>query len=319
MEEIVESIGAELPPEEASAAFSLLQKIIGNVLQAVPGTPESIKVRTLKKQSKAIVNTLRSPKCFDFLLICGFVDTGDTLHLSEASENRDILENALELLEAFAASVGTASATATPTSNPGPTSGLRSNAVAAPERATANSRTFARRDDAEVKREAVQDELAAVRAAQKAQFNELGQQAPGARARDVKIVEAAEPEISTTCETGKKSVSKSAFDFDSRSKKEAHVNAQAQAAQDLRSLQKEKYNAFKEDPSASKSEAYKAPPSVAPGGKDESWFGGLFSGWGGGSSSASGSGGGGYGGNRDDRKGPRMKTINDLPKPVQRG
>merc|ERR1712087_263628 len=104
----------------------------------------------------------------------------------------------------------------------------------------------------------------------------------------------------------KKVKKESAFEFQSRAKKEAEANAAVSATNDLRALQKEKYKQFQQDPTASQQEAYQAPPSVAPGGKtNDSWFGSWFGG------SGSSSGGGSNSRPSDDKPKPRMKTIND--------
>merc|ERR1712190_635096 len=106
-----------------------------------------------------------------------------------------------------------------------------------------------------------------------------------------------------------------------RSKKAEDGKKAELSLQELRQQQKEKYKAFESDPNAKQQEAYQRPASIADGGKSDQggggWFGGLF----GGGSSSSGGGGGRYGGRGDkpERRGPNIKTIGDLPKPVQRG
>merc|ERR1712194_74245 len=104
---------------------------------------------------------------------------------------------------------------------------------------------------------------------------------------------------------------KSAFDFQSASKAEAEKQAALKQQDDLKSLHKAKYEKFKADPNAGSSAAYRQPPSVAPNGQapDDSgsqWWN-PFS-WG------SGPNMGGGGNDKPDRQGPRMKSINDLPK-----
>jgi len=108
---------------------------------------------------------------------------------------------------------------------------------------------------------------------------------------------------------------KSAFDFANRSKEEKKVEQAAESLQDLRKAQKEKFKDFQNDPNAKKQEAYRAPPSVAPGtqaqdGSWGGWFGNMF---GGGSSSGSSSQ------QKPERRGPNIKGVGDLPKPVRRG
>merc|ERR1712232_48440 len=119
----------------------------------------------------------------------------------------------------------------------------------------------------------------------------------------------------------KKKPQKSAFDFESRAKKQDEATKATESLADLRAQQKAKYQAFEADPNAKKQEAYQRPASVADGGKNEQgwgdWFGGMFGG--GGSSSGNGRGGGGGNNRPQDRGGggPRIKTVADLPKPVQ--
>lgn len=109
---------------------------------------------------------------------------------------------------------------------------------------------------------------------------------------------------------------KSAFDFENRQHKEQREKAADMSLQELRALQKEKFKQFESDPNARSQEAYKKPPAVSEGGQEAGWFDWMW----GGSSSSSGGGGGGGGGGGNDRQGPRMKTIRDLPQqPCRRG
>jgi len=111
-----------------------------------------------------------------------------------------------------------------------------------------------------------------------------------------------------------------AYNFERREKKEeTRQNAQL-SLQELRAMQKEKYQEFQSDPNAKQSAAYSQPASVSNGGQEAGWFDWL---WGGGSSSSGGGGGGsgGGGGGRGsggDRK-PRIRGVGDLPQPIRRG
>jgi hypothetical protein len=87
-------------------------------------------------------------------------------------------------------------------------------------------------------------------------------------------------------------------------------NRKDMTLQELRAMQKNKFNDFKADPSSAKSEAYNRPPATASG-KEAGWFDWMWSG-----SSSSGSGGAPP---PSDKPKPKMKTIADLPKPVRRG
>lgn len=120
-----------------------------------------------------------------------------------------------------------------------------------------------------------------------------------------------------TAQAGGATKPKSAFDFENRAKVEARKEEGEMSLQELRQLQKDKFKEFQADPNAHQSDAYHRPPS---GGAQEEpgWFDWL---WGSSSSSTGGGGGGGGGGGhrRDPPPGPRMKTINDLPKSAPRG
>lgn len=89
--------------------------------------------------------------------------------------------------------------------------------------------------------------------------------------------------------------------------------AKEMSLQELRALQKSKFQDFKDNPDAAQTDAYKRPPSSAAA-QEPGWFDWM---WGGSSSSSGG------GGNDNNRKpppgGPRIKGVGDLPKPVQRG
>lgn len=109
----------------------------------------------------------------------------------------------------------------------------------------------------------------------------------------------------------KKAPIKSEFDFKRREDPEKKRQEGEMSLQDIRALQKQKFKDFQADPNAQNSEIYKRPAAVAPGAKKEqSWGEWMF-----GSSSSSSDGGGGGGGGGGERKGPRVKTIADLPKP----
>jgi hypothetical protein len=106
----------------------------------------------------------------------------------------------------------------------------------------------------------------------------------------------------------------SAFDFQRREKPEEKRKEATISLQELRAQQKHKYDQFQADPTAKQSSAYQQPPSVSNGGQEAGWFDWM---WGG--SSSSGNSGGGGNDNKGRPPGPRIKTVGDLPKPVQRG
>lgn len=114
----------------------------------------------------------------------------------------------------------------------------------------------------------------------------------------------------------------SAFQFESRAKKEDAVNKAAEVVNDVRELQKQKYKSFKQDPNAYDNQQ----GFFSTGGGDGNSGGGNNN-----SSSSSWwdptswfSGGGNSGpppnsGGRPERRGPRIKTMGDMPKPIRRG
>jgi len=110
---------------------------------------------------------------------------------------------------------------------------------------------------------------------------------------------------------------KSAFQFESRAKKEAETSAAADSISALRAEQKAKFEDFKQDPNAYDKPEYKKPSAALK--NDEAvwynpttWFGG------GGGSGGGGSGGSGGGSGTNNRK-RNIKGFSDLPKPPQVG
>jgi len=327
MEDILGSIEQEdLTFAQRGETYETLNKVLSNIV-ANPAEP---KFRTLKKENKLVSEKLsRSTGAISTLLALGFEDTGaayvcpsgadlgphsevvDLLECILASRGSDQATTASPSTAAAATATATAAAAATATASAAAASSRPSVGSAA---AAAAPGAFMRRDESEKKRDEHLGQLEAVRAAQRAQFADGGGSAGALRAA-APVAQEAAPVSSPDAK--KKPPVKSAFDFENRGKKEQQQNKAVESLEDLRRAQKEKFKDFQSDPDARKAAAYQAPPSVAPGGKaDQSWgdwFGGMF----GGSSSGS-SGGGGGGRPSDDRK-PKMKTINDLPKPVQRG
>lgn len=314
MESAIARIDEELPPDRASAAYALLVKILSNIQRAPAGSAEAAKVRTLKKGGKALQETLGgSTACFEVLLLCGFEDVGENYTLPPQADMAP-LASALELLEALSASVTPAAAPAAPAartmqggyivgSAPAAATGGYADAKATPTQPNGFKR---RGPDAT---QAAQEQLAAARAAQKAQYNGA---TPASDAAAPASGTLAAPTAAAKEETPTSGKQASAFDFKSRSKAEAEKKAAEDAANDLRAMQKQKFKDFKADPTAAKTEAYQRPPSTVNGTGEAGWFDWM---WGGGSSSGGDSGGGGG----PDRQGPRMKTIRDLPPPPRRG
>lgn len=274
----------------------MLFKVLGNITDK----PSEPKYRTLKKDNKKVADTLlKHPAAVSILMAAGFEDQGETLHCPDTAD-LGAMGEAVALLGCFAASCEAPEQSA-PASAPAP----RAPGAPLPTAATAkaekmNPQGFARRKDDEKERQQAADQLAALRA---------GRAQAGAPASQQESVS-----------DGPKTPIKSAFDFENRRAKEDHRSQAAESLEDLRRAQKEKFKEFQSDPHAREADVYKQPASVAGGGKaaDQGWGGWLGGMFGGSSSGSSGSGGGG-GRPGNDRPGPRIKGIGDLPKPVQRG
>jgi len=321
-EELLSAIDQELSPEQSRETYDTLLKVLSNIVKH----PAEQKYRSLKKDNKIVAEKLsRSPSAISVLLALGFEDDG-SLYRCPLEADITILGETVDILECILASRETDSAptTAAPSGRPTPTStgspASLASPASGPSKATATStKGFARRSDEERRREEHARELEAARAAHRAQFAEGGGAAAALRAGAASPASGAASPSSASVSSGKapaaKPDKKSAFEFQSRAKQEAEKANAANSLEELRRQQREKFKEFEADPNARQAAVYQQPPAVAPGGKVDGswgdWFGSFFSG---GSSGSSGNNGGG-----DERKGPRMKTINDLPKPVQRG
>lgn len=303
--------------------YTILLKVLKNIADH----PGEMKFRTLKKQNKLVVELGRSASAISALLVLGFNESETTYHFPEDADIGPV-EDAVGLLEAIVASYdiqapepapAVAPAAATPTAGyPAAPAAAARPAAAAAAIAVGGTAAFTRRTDEGRKVEDQRGELQAARQAQQARHEQSLQAPAPAQAQmmaDTKVADS-----KAAADTAKKpaapAVPKSAFDFQNRAAQEAKQNSAGSSLQELRAAQRDKYKDFQADPTARQSEAYQRPPAVAAGGKVEQgwgeWVGSMF---GGGSSS----GGGGGGGGSNERRGPRMKTINDLPKPVQRG
>lgn len=308
MEELVNAIEEEdhLPASQRTEVYTTLAKVLGNIVR----NPAEPKFRSLKKDNRMVQEKIcRSTAAVSLLLAIGFEDDGAT-YTCPAATSLEHMEEVVDLLQCVVASreeettaPGPASAAVTttpqaaaPAAAPKPT--------AATAKAALNPHGFQRRDDTEKMRSDQASQLAAVRAAQQSQYSDGGS-TPSTSA-----------ETDSSGADAKKKPVKTAFDFESRSTQKEQAQKAAGGLQDLRQMQKEKFQDFKNDPKAQQSEAYQRPASVASGGQAQQGWGDWVSGWFGGSSSGSGNGGGGGG---QERKGPNVKGIGDLPKPVRRG
>lgn len=318
MEDLVTNIEQE---EELSYAargevYETLRKVLSNIVK----NPTEPKFRTLKKENKVVSEKLcRSHNAISCLLALGFDDNG-VAYVCPEDVDLGLIQECSELLECIITSrapqdgdEAAPAAAAAAAAAPRPLSG-----APAPKAVSASSKAFARRSDEDKKREEQQQQLEAVR-----RERELNRGNAPAVATPAVATESPKPQAAAAAAAvepdAKKKPVKSAFDFISRSAQEQKKAAADESLEAMRAAQKAKFKEFQNDPNAKQQEAYKAPPSIAPGGKESSnwgsWLGGMF----GGGSSSSGSGGGGGGNNKGDRPGPKIKGISDLPKPVQKG
>jgi len=305
MEDLLEAIRHEdLGPTTHEKVYDILKKVLGNIVK----NPTEAKYRSLKKENKIVADILcRSPSAISMLLALGFEDDGAAYYCPEDTDLSPLQET-VDMLECLIASCSE-TAGAAPSAPPAPAAA----AAVAPAAYPAVSRPQ-RISDEERKRQEQQSQLVAARMAQQNRHEQhLRNPSPSPPA-----VAAAQPAAQTSAQkvAADAKQKKSAFDFQNRSKGEAKEKAAASSLEDLRAAQKAKFQEFQEDPNAKQQEAYKAPPSIAAGGKTDAgwgdWLGGMF----GGGSSSSGSK---PSSSNKDRPKPQMKTINDLPKPVQRG
>jgi len=328
MEDLLEEIGKELPPADVRETYQTISKILGNIL----ANPGEAKFRSLKKDNKLISGKiLRSQHAATLLLAMGFDDDG-VMYLLPSDADLEVVRTVQDLIECMLlssedpdappAAVSTASA-----ANSVPVVAAVATAAVAVEAAPAarpaaeksslahlgalNPQSFKKRSEAESQRQEQVDQLQAARAAQRAQY-EVNPQGPAPRPVVPDAKASGYPTAAADAAAKKKG---SVRDFESRVSKEKARDAAANNLEEMRKLQKDKFKDFQADPNAKQQEAYKAPPSVAAGAKEDSswggWFGGMF---GGGSSSTQPSR------PQDrDRRGPRIKGVADLPKPVQRG
>jgi hypothetical protein len=321
MEDLLEDIGKELPPAEARETYETLAKVLGNMLN----NPGEAKFRSLKKDNKVISGKiLRSNNAASLLLAIGFEDDG-VAYTCPPGSDLETIRSAHELLQCLILSAGDASPPDAKASAPPPAEVVKedvavacSTSAATKLAAAANPQGFVRRNEAEAKRQEQMDQLQAARAQQRAQYVENPQGPPpgnpmfAAQAQSPGGYPAAADDAPAA---KKKTAGQSAFDFKDRSKVEQEKKAAEQNLQDIRKAQKDKFKDWQADPNAKQQEAYKQPPSVAAGAAkaDDSWGGWIGGMFGGGSSSN------GSSSSKPEKRGPNIKGVSDLPKPVRRG
>lgn len=307
MEDLIETIGQEVLPSQAAQIYKTLGKVLGNIIK----NPDEPKFRSLKKENKLVAETLgKSQSAMALLLQIGFKDVGSMYQCPPGTDLTDMIA-ANELIECLAASMdGTEEAPKSADPSPAPAQtagGYAKTAVPKAAGPLGGAKGFTRNvhDDEERKRIEQAEQLQAIRAAKASDPPVTAPPCP-VTAPPVTEVPSSQPAKPT----------KSAFDFESKTKKQDEHKQAEQSVQDLRELQKQKYKQFEADPNARKGAEYQRPASTVNGqekGWWDSWFGS------GGSSSNSSSGNNKKPPPAPPPGGPRMKTMNDLPKPVQRG
>mmetsp|Transcript_4558 Transcript_4558/g.7409 ORF Transcript_4558/g.7409 Transcript_4558/m.7409 type:complete len:317 (-) Transcript_4558:24-974(-) len=316
MEDLLEEIGKELKPPQARETYTTLNKILGNIVQ----NPSEPKFRSLKKSNKMIAEKLlASAHAVSLLLAIGFDDTGEAFvcpgdaDLEQMRSVVDVIAGILVSMEDVEPDVTDAKATAVAVA--ATTSAVIAVTAKSPAPVSKPSvvepQGFKRRDDVEARRQEQMNQLQEARAAQKAQYAEN----PNGPAYTPPARSNGYPTSTEVSDSATKKTKPTAFDFQDRGKKEREKEQAQKSLQDLRAMQKEKFKDFKSDPNAPLQEAYKAPPSVAGNATTDSSWGGWFGGMFGGGSSSSGS----KKTEKPERRGPNIKGVGDLPKPVRRG
>lgn len=291
-----------LAAEQKKGAYPVLLAIIRNIVQH----PLETKYRAFKKSNKKIQAALCNQygqvlgPVHQFLLGLGFTETLEGYECT--TQLLEVHGSSVELLEAMIESLDEAPSEREASKVQPATTGFR-----------------ARKADA---CDVQASELAETRAAQAKAYQQQGPP-PAATPSGYPVAAANTASASTgSASQGPKDVKiseKSAFNFQRRCDIEKEEAKKAEALNSLRAAQKERFEKAKNTGTAYSGEAASQPPSIAPGGYEgSSWF----SGWFGGGSSSSGGPNSGGGRNRPvDRPpgAPRMKTLNDLPKPPPRG
>eukprot|EP00746_Dinoflagellata_sp_MGD_P141483 gnl/MRDRNA2_/MRDRNA2_74582_c0_seq4.p1 gnl/MRDRNA2_/MRDRNA2_74582_c0~~gnl/MRDRNA2_/MRDRNA2_74582_c0_seq4.p1 ORF type:complete len:306 (+),score=97.22 gnl/MRDRNA2_/MRDRNA2_74582_c0_seq4:129-1046(+) len=279
-----------LPPEKAKEALDLMETLLRNVIQN-PTEEKFRKIRlTNEKISKAITTV---PGAVDSLVLMGWQQQDENLILPKELK-LDFPNSVNKVLEAkgdLAKAEARSRAARTLTGDQPPV-------AAAPQKV-----------------EPAQQSLQEIRAQQYKTAASVPAPAEIPSACPAAPQAAAAPAVTTEA-APKGAPIKSANNFERKGDAAAAAKQGADDLNDLRNLRKQQYKDFENDPNARKGEAYQRPASTSNG--SASSGGGWFDGWfGSGSSSSNNKPQGGGGGERDRK--PRMKTINDLPKPVRRG
>lgn len=309
-----------LPPESAKACLDLMETLLRNVIQH----PSEEKYRKIRLTNEKISKTITTvPGAVDSLVLMGWEQQDENLVLPMATK-LDFPSSVNKVLEAkgwYAKKEAQARGARTmvgdnppvPTAPAKPAAQmnlreLREGGIAAATPAQAPTPTPAQAPaPADPPKQAGGDKWACPQCtfeneASSSKCEMCDVQKPGAAAAPV------------SAEAPKSAPIKSANNFERKLDVAQVAQQNSNDVSDLRELRKQQYKEAEKQ--GFKGDEYKRPASTSNGSTASS--GGWFDGWfGSGSSSSNNKPQGGGGGNRDGK--PRMKTINDLPKPVRRG
>ncbi|KAF4658304.1 hypothetical protein FOL46_007030 [Perkinsus olseni] len=278
-----------LDTSRREAGYGTLARILGNIRD----DPTEPKYHTIKKSAKVLQNSLCDPHTGQLyspvrgiLREAGFKETVDAYVWDSPTDQQhetliDAAERIEDLRDALAAAVNTGPTTGSGTFGRRPTAG--------------QSRQFTPRTDVERKRLDHEKQMRQVKEASRDKFYGSASVLPSGQSAEARSTTSSEsPEPSDGClrPTSSGKSRRSAFDFESR---QARVDREQRAQDQLTKLREEQRRRYQEaaaDPQAFNTSAYRKPPSIAPGGREEgsSWTSWLpfF----GGSSSSSSPGGG---------------------------
>jgi hypothetical protein len=270
MDALLSQIGQDAP-----VALTTLSRILGNVVNS----PDNAKYRTLKKTSKAMANDIvGSQAAMSLLLAVGFNDCGETLELPMDADLQ-VVSEVVDLIAALQLSReydDPVHAKPMPTIVAGTivrNAGYSAEQIRELQRRTNNG---ASQDGSRVALDAAQqrarvgegerpsateaDELQKARELWKNQSGEVAAADTSSVSTTASSValEIKPPALPVPSGTRKKSE----FDFRDRRERERKEREAAQAMEDMRQAQKQKYSNALDDPLAFKGEAYSQPPCV---------------------------------------------------------
>ncbi|KAF4724686.1 hypothetical protein FOZ63_031627, partial [Perkinsus olseni] len=260
-----------LDTSRREACYGTLARILGNIRD----DPTEPKYHTIKKSAKVLQNSLCDPHTGQLyspvrgiLREAGFKETVDAYVWDSPTDQQhetliDAAERIEDLRDALAAAVNTG-----PSATGSGTFGRRST--------TGQSRQFTPRTDVEKKRLDHEKQMRQVKEASRDKFYGSASVLPSGQSAEARSTTSSEsPELTDGClrPTSSGKTRRSAFDFESR---QARVDREQRAQDQLTKLREEQRRRYQEataDPEAFNTSAYRKPPSIAPGGREEgsSW------------------------------------------------